>query len=365
MIILVVEDWAEAVVQDALEEVGYEVCIACSFEDVVGQARAHSLQAIVVDLLMTGIDGLAMCRDLRRHPLTAQVPIIAVVEAGSAARRADARAAGADVCLPRPLDWADLQYHLHRLAQRDRSEADGALLSLKTMPRDEAEGLMDMLAHDLRSPTVSVVNGLSLLIEAVDERDRLEMEKRLKYALMSARRQLRALDELLNMVRLESDLLSVNIEAVDVAAVVREVLAEMYDALASKGLCVVDEIPAGLPEAAADVELLRQAVRTLLDNSIKFCAQDDRLTIRACAGEAGRLTITWTDTGRAVMPDSLDEIFDLFAQWRVRQRGSRTSVAWGLPFCRSALRVMHGDIHAEPAADGVHTAFIITLPVYT
>jgi signal transduction histidine kinase len=83
------------------------------------------------------------------------------------------------------------------------------------------------------------------------------------------------------------------------------------------------------------------------------------------AQDSEHLMLSLTDTGRPVLPEYTGAVFDLLMQWRLRQQGSRTSIAWGLPFCRTALRAMGADIRVESSADGGQTRFVILLPLDT
>ncbi len=335
----------------------YDIRIAHTDEEVAAHTETCVPEAIILDLSATSIDLPALCHALRRRPLTRTIPIIALTPPAS---RASARAAGADVCLSHPLDEEEIRQYLQ--AQRQSTTLDGLRQLLDGVSSEDAEGLMHLLAHDIKGPGSAAVSVLSMLVDVPDITDPIIIQN-LRYALSSAQRQFHVLDEMLDLFCLLNGLFPLDIQAVDVAEVVQRVLSAGKTALARKDIRVTSRIPATLPAAAADANLLRQTLSTLLSNSLKFCIQGDTLTIDAQADHA-RLVLAFTDTGRAILPDCADALFDLRLQWSARKRGSRTSVACGLPFCRAALRAMQGTVRARSNADGSHTTFALTLPVY-
>jgi signal transduction histidine kinase len=361
-IILVLEDLAEVVVQGLLEDTNCDVHIACSSTEVIEQAKVHTPDAVVVDLLLEDIDGLAVCRTLRRHPLTSAVPIIAVIAPGDTAARTLALEAGANQCLTRPLDGDEMLGLVGALSDRT---TPGTLQALNDLPPTDADGIIRILEHDLKSPSNDIVSGMGLLTEAPEVCITPAGEKILHSALAAAHRQLRLINELLYIARLENGTLTPVVEAVDVADLLREVIDEIGAVLMRKGLQVDDLVPAGLPPIAAAPELLRGVFHSLLENSMKFCVRDSKVIIDAQADE-GCVTLTFTDNGRPVTDEYTDSIFDIRVQWRARQAGSRTSVALGLPFCRAALRAMQGDIHVRSTGGerNPRTTFTVMLPSY-
>ncbi len=225
---------------------------------------------------------------------------------------------------------------------------------------EEADGVLRLLGHDLKSPGGDVVSALSLLHEIPDTQGGPVGKQMVASALGAARHQLALIDELLKLLALERGILKPDIEALDAAELLGEALADVQDAIAHKAVEVAPRVPPGWPPVEANRELLRQVMRALLYNTLKFCVRGDMLTISA--HEVGPFgVLAFVDTGRAVYPEFAGTLFEMTAQWRARQAGSRTSVGIGLPFCRLALRAMGGRIMAQSSEDGARTAFVVAL----
>ena len=113
---LVVDDDARirALFSEALRRGGMQVLEAKSGRDALRLARTASLAFVVTDIEMPGVDGLELCRRLRRTPATAELPIV-VVSGSAVERRSDAIAAGCDAVLEKPCSLALLLATIRRL----------------------------------------------------------------------------------------------------------------------------------------------------------------------------------------------------------------------------------------------------------
>lgn len=65
-----------AVIKDALTEAGYEVVTVENSVEVYKQVLAHKPHLILLDIMMPGIDGIEICRNLKRSPVTREIVIV-------------------------------------------------------------------------------------------------------------------------------------------------------------------------------------------------------------------------------------------------------------------------------------------------
>jgi CheY-like chemotaxis protein len=116
---LVVDDDASVrrLFSEVLQRGGIRVLEAVSGRDALRLARSSPPDFVVTDLEMADMDGLELCRQLRRSPATTLVPIVLVTGAG-AAQAGDATAAGCDVVLLKPCPPALLLATIRRLLVR-------------------------------------------------------------------------------------------------------------------------------------------------------------------------------------------------------------------------------------------------------
>ena len=127
MKILVVDD-ERAVresLQRALELEGYQVDLAVDGEEALARVDASSADAMILDVLMPGIDGLEVCRRLRAAGN--HVPILMLTARAEVDSRVAGLDAGADDYLPKPFALAELLARLRALMRRAGADDDGAL----------------------------------------------------------------------------------------------------------------------------------------------------------------------------------------------------------------------------------------------
>jgi DNA-binding response OmpR family regulator len=136
--ILVVDDNADLLqmIRMLLEERGgHEVMLSAEGEDGLAKARANPPDLAIIDVMMPGMNGYEVCRQLRRNPATAQIPIIVLTARGQPVDREAALAAGADDYIAKPVTMAELLERVNRLltSRIARRPAGGtiAVLSLR------------------------------------------------------------------------------------------------------------------------------------------------------------------------------------------------------------------------------------------
>lgn len=116
--ILVVDDNADLLQMIRMllqERGGHEVMLSAEGEDGLAKARAHPPDLAIVDVMMPGINGYEVCRQLRQNPATAHIPIIILTARGQPVDREAALAAGADDYIAKPVAMAELLERVNRL----------------------------------------------------------------------------------------------------------------------------------------------------------------------------------------------------------------------------------------------------------
>jgi len=115
--ILVVDDQRTnaEMVSGLLRNLGYDVEVALSGDEALEMVRAKAPDLMITDILMPGVDGYEVCRQLRANPATALLPVILVTSAEPQTERVKGIEAGADDFLAKPVNWAELFGRVKRL----------------------------------------------------------------------------------------------------------------------------------------------------------------------------------------------------------------------------------------------------------
>jgi two-component system OmpR family response regulator len=122
MHVLVVEDEVKmaALIRRGLSEQGLTVDVAPSGEDALGMARSCAYDAVVLDVILPGIDGFETCRSLRLEGIWS--PVLMLTARGSLGDRVAGLDGGADDYLTKPFSFAELLARLRALVRRGQSE---------------------------------------------------------------------------------------------------------------------------------------------------------------------------------------------------------------------------------------------------
>ncbi len=118
MRILVVEDEEKVsdVIRRGLEQSDFEAEVAASGEAALERLKATSYDAVVLDLMLPGIGGLDVVREIRRMRM--EVPVLALTALGSTEDRIEGLDAGCDDYLPKPFAFGELLARLRALLRR-------------------------------------------------------------------------------------------------------------------------------------------------------------------------------------------------------------------------------------------------------
>jgi signal transduction histidine kinase len=183
--------------------------------------------------------------------------------------------------------------------------------------------------HELRTPLTAILGHLELLRILWPTADEAQRLGSIEAVELAARQLSEMLETVIDLSLVSADHLRLQRQAVEVASAVRGALADL-ERRHPRGLPVevsVD-VPAGL-EVDADPERLRQVVRCLVDNAVKFNRPTGRVGVAARADEAGRAcVITVSDTGIGIDPSLQERVFERFFQ--VESGGTRAYGGMGV-----------------------------------
>ncbi len=101
-----------------LEQLGYQVFTAADGNSALEAARKEDLDLVILDILLPGMDGLDVCRQLRREPATATVPILMLTAKGEEIDKVVGLEIGADDYVTKPFGRRELLARVRALLRR-------------------------------------------------------------------------------------------------------------------------------------------------------------------------------------------------------------------------------------------------------
>ena len=210
--------------------------------------------------------------------------------------------------------------------------------------------LLDSVSHDLRTPLTSIRVAAGTLLDRDVPLDRAVQETTAQAIDREAEHLNGLVTNLLDLSRIESGELRVDLEPFELAEVVERVVERLRPRLDTRVVEVhVDD---DLPPVLVDEVFIGQVLTNVLENAVKYTPPTARIRIRATgpvepgAGAAGTVALTIEDDGPGVPDDAIERLFDRF--FRVGQRGepSRPGSGIGLTVVRGLMEAMSGRVRA-------------------
>ncbi len=230
---------------------------------------------------------------------------------------------------------------------------------LKEVDRLKSE-IVANVSHELRTPLASIKGYTELLLEEAEGDDK---ELRRRFLLVIDEETDRLADfinELLDLARLESGHVELEMNRGSLATVLSDV-ARTLDIQAKKaGVTLHLDIPDDLPLVMINLELMHSAVKNLIANAIKFSPKGG--SVEAWAGADGRnVRLEVVDHGMGIASDELPQLFTKFYRGAAGRKGGVRGTGLGLVLAKEVIALHHGTI-AVASELGLGTRFTVTLP---
>ena len=249
------------------------------------------------------------------------------------------------------------------LARRVALSVDNATLYRQAVAASAAKSaFLGTISHELRTPLTAVIGYAELLgdglVGPLDARQ-ADFVRRIRD---SGDHLLHLVEEVLGFARLEAHEEHAACEPVDVAAMVRQVLAVVEPQARAKGLALEGDVVSGDGLVLhTDPTKLRQILVNLVGNAVKFTDRGE-VAVRV-ARDARRDCVTFDvcDTGIGIPPELLPHVFDAF--WQVEQTSTRArgGAGLGLSVVRHLAHLLGGDVSVTSEL-GVGSRFHVWLP---
>jgi signal transduction histidine kinase/CheY-like chemotaxis protein len=229
---------------------------------------------------------------------------------------------------------------------------------------EEASRLKDAflatLSHELRTPLTAILGWSSMIRGGItDPKQTLHAVQVIE---RNAQLQARLVDDLLDVSRMGSGQMRLQLSTVSLAAVLDETVETMRPAAEAKNLELVTHIDGEVPAVRADADRLQQVVWNLLSNAVRFTPTGGRIDVSLRAvGENAEICVA--DTGIGLPADFLPYAFEPFRQADSGTTREHGGLGLGLAIVRHIVELHGGTVRAASPGDGQGASFIVTLPI--
>ncbi|RME79816.1 MAG: hybrid sensor histidine kinase/response regulator [Chloroflexi bacterium] len=237
------------------------------------------------------------------------------------------------------------------------SEIQQAYSELKKLDHMKSE-FINIAAHELRTPLAILMGYATVLDE--DLQDSVQ-KTYVSHIMRNALRLKSLIDDMLNLKHLETGVITLSRDEVDLRQAVQTVFEDMKLLVAEKKLSVDIQIPADFPPMIIDRQKLDLIIVNLVHNAIKFTPAEGRVAFSA-ALNGSEAVIRVSDTGIGIPAEEQERIFQPFYQVEQSLTREFGGIGLGLAIVRGMTEVCGGRISVE-STPGEGTTFTVTLPM--
>jgi len=261
-----------------------------------------------------------------------------------------------------------IQCNIRDITARKRAEKERTLLLAAAqsarVEADLANGVKDEflanLSHELRTPLTSILGWSSLLTNG--KLDSQQTAGAIETIARNARAQGRLIDELLDISRIMTGKLCLDLRAVKLAPLIQAVVDDVRPAANARSITLKVAFNSDTGPIFGDPDRLQQIVWNLLTNAIKFTPKGGEIQVRLERLEA-HIVIAVNDSGRGIVPELLPHVFERFRQADSSNRRSNGGLGLGLSIVRQLVELHGGTITAESSGENAGTTFRVMLPL--
>jgi signal transduction histidine kinase/ActR/RegA family two-component response regulator len=248
------------------------------------------------------------------------------------------------------------QYELQAALEREsaaRSEAERA-----NRLKDD---FLATLSHELRTPLNSIL-GWANVLQNNQARPEVDLKRGLDAIARNARAQAELIEDLLDMGRILSGKLRLDVRTVDPAKITETAIETVRPAAEARDIRIEQILDPGAGPIKADPNRLQQVVWNLLTNAIKFTPRGGKVQI-VLERVNSHIEMSVADTGEGIHPDFLPRIFERFSQADPSSSRPHPGLGLGLAIVKNLVEMHGGSVSAFSPGEGKGATFTLRLPL--
>lgn len=233
--------------------------------------------------------------------------------------------------------------------------------------RVEAERISGMkdeflatLSHELRTPLNAIFGWTQLIKRARNDPE--TVDQGIEIIDRNVRVQTQLIEDLLDMSRIISGKVRLDVEPIDLHAVIAAAVDGVRPAADAKQIRLESSIDPRLESLSGDAGRLQQILWNLLTNAIKFTPSGGIVRLKAHQAD-GSAQISVSDTGEGISPAFLPHLFERFSQADGSAKRKHGGLGLGLSIVKNLVEMHGGTVQATSAGEGKGATFIVEIPV--
>lgn len=354
--VLIVDDDPDArlMLQRVIER-RYDASTASNGYDALRLLETEDFDAVVLDVMMPGMDGLATLEAIRRRTQT--LPVLLVSALIDTSNVVTGLKMGANDYITKPLDTnvtlarLDTQIKLKR-AQEERDAAIRRAEAAENMHNR----LFRVATHDLKNPLANIRMAEYVLRESVAGDPVAAQMMDTVTASLDAMQEV--IDDFMNVIVLQSGQIEITVKPVSVERAVYRTLLQYNVNAEKKNITIQADNITG--DVMADESRLGQIVANLVSNAVKYSPHNSCVRLHTLQRE-GRVRLSISDEGPGIPEDERHLLFTEFGKLSPRPTGQEGSTGLGLWIVKTLADLMGGEVGVDCPPDG-GSVFWVELP---
>ncbi len=357
---------------------GYEFSELGLGEDGIKVCETDDFDCILLDYNLPDLDGVEFLNLMDKQTKT-RIPVIMLTGQGNETIAADALRAGATDYLPkrvvsteslkRTIGNAVEKFHLRKAIEKQTHRLEEKNREL-TRKHDEIQRFYQTVSHELKTPLTSIKEFASIMLDGISGEINDDQNEYLQIIKDSCMQMANGVNDLLDVTRLETGKLRVELEPNVVGTVIDKVIAAMTVIAKYKSIELSAHFADDLPDVYMDPNRVEQILTNLINNAIKFTDHNGKVYVTAETDSENSefIKITVFDNGCGISPVDLKSIFERLYQVTPEQSANETSTSLGglglgLNICRELVNLHDGKISVNSLV-GKGSELSFTLPIH-
>ena len=356
--ILIVDDIPTniQVLGSVLRKAGYEVAFTDNGLDAIKKARSIKYDLILLDIMMPQMDGFEVCKILKSHPESDDIPIIFLTAKTDSESLVKGFELGAVDYLTKPFKSPEL---LARVKTHISLKYTQEELSKSNAMKDK---LFSIIAHDLRGPVGNFGSAVGVLIENIEYFDKNTLQETLVELKKSAIGAYELLQNLLKWARSQNNTIEFSATPLNLQMILTETLELLNNSAKQKNIDFSTQIEDDML-VFADENMVKTILRNLISNAIKFSNNYSRVEVVGYK-KSQFAEIVIKDHGVGIKKDDLKRIFSFHEYFTTYGTANEKGTGLGLNLCKDFVERNGGKIWVE-SAEGIGSNMYFTLPLET
>lgn len=255
---------------------------------------------------------------------------------------------------------ADEEALVTQLSQMAATAVENTLFAEAREANRLKDEFLATLSHELRTPLSAILGWVQLLrtqtLDADETAEALEIIER------NGRMQHKLVEDLLDVSRIVTGKVQLNIQSVSLTAVIRAALDVILPAALAKQVAVDATLDERADRVQGDQDRLQQVLWNLLSNALKFTPEHGHIEVRL-EFEDKFARVVVQDSGEGIGPEFLPYVFDRFRQADSSTTRRHSGLGIGLAIVRHVVELHGGSVRVESAGKGRGTTFSVLLPL--